>query len=138
MRGKEALHEFDYGAVQLTGSGRMKEHYDRIHSHYLALDNDRVLKVFRQNAGLPAPGPDMGGWYDRDGFVAGLTMGQYISGLARLGAATNDKAAHEKVALRSEEHTSELQSLMRISYAVFCLKKKNNLNTNIAQTHTNK
>src|SRR3546814_2552607 len=31
------------------------------------------------------------------------------------------------LAIRSEEHTSELQSLMRISYAVFCLKKKNNL-----------
>src|SRR3546814_8408691 len=31
-------------------------------------------------------------------------------------------------ASRSEEHTSELQSLMRISYAVFCLKKKNNKN----------
>src|SRR3546814_4503734 len=31
-----------------------------------------------------------------------------------------------KVWTRSEEHTSELQSLMRISYAVFCLKKKNN------------
>src|SRR3546814_3499833 len=31
---------------------------------------------------------------------------------------------------RSEEHTSELQSLMRISYAVFCWKKKNNKNTN--------
>src|SRR3546814_5005381 len=30
---------------------------------------------------------------------------------------------------RSEEHTSELQSLMRISYAVFCLKKKNKPNT---------
>src|SRR3546814_3969100 len=30
------------------------------------------------------------------------------------------------VATRSEEHTSELQSLMRISYAVFCLKKKKN------------
>src|SRR3546814_3765863 len=30
------------------------------------------------------------------------------------------------VGLRSEEHTSELQSLMRISYAVFCLKKKKN------------
>src|SRR3546814_5716127 len=29
---------------------------------------------------------------------------------------------------RSEEHTSELQSLMRISYAVFCLKKKTNVN----------
>src|SRR3546814_8139240 len=30
---------------------------------------------------------------------------------------------------RSEEHTSELQSLMRISYAVFCLKKKKNIST---------
>src|SRR3546814_9626345 len=35
--------------------------------------------------------------------------------------------------LRSEEHTSELQSLMRISYAVFCLKKKNRI-TNIHTT----
>src|SRR3546814_6743575 len=35
-------------------------------------------------------------------------------------------AVHEGLhSLRSEEHTSELQSLMRISYAVFCLKKKN-------------
>src|SRR3546814_4326660 len=32
---------------------------------------------------------------------------------------------HRAVEIRSEEHTSELQSLMRISYAVFCLKKKN-------------
>src|SRR3546814_10020185 len=31
---------------------------------------------------------------------------------------------HDELARRSEEHTSELQSLMRISYAVFCLKKK--------------
>src|SRR3546814_9036066 len=35
-------------------------------------------------------------------------------------------SAHD--AARSEEHTSELQSLMRISYAVFCLKKKNTYN----------
>src|SRR3546814_10229760 len=38
---------------------------------------------------------------------------------ALLGAPVEDR-------LRSEEHTSELQSLMRISYAVFCLKKKTN------------
>src|SRR3546814_1982953 len=37
--------------------------------------------------------------------------------------------------LRSEEHTSELQSLMRNSYAVFCLKKKNN-NKHNNNTHT--
>src|SRR3546814_10318512 len=35
----------------------------------------------------------------------------------------------DRIALRSEEHTSELQSLMRISYAVFCLKKKKKKNT---------
>src|SRR3546814_10722611 len=35
---------------------------------------------------------------------------------------------------RSEEHTSELQSLMRISYAVFCLKKKNQTKQNTATT----
>src|SRR3546814_1102440 len=38
---------------------------------------------------------------------------------------------------RSEEHTSELQSLMRISYAVFCLKKKNNtIHTTYTTHHT--
>src|SRR3546814_10033668 len=47
----------------------------------------------------------------------------------RAAAATADGAVHRAIvdhrhAGRSEEHTSELQSLMRISYAVFCLKKK--------------
>src|SRR3546814_2753385 len=41
----------------------------------------------------------------------------------RLGTPSREKEGDGK---RSEEHTSELQSLMRISYAVFCLKKKNN------------
>src|SRR3546814_2540134 len=41
--------------------------------------------------------------------------------------------AVEQLVFRSEEHTSELQSLMRISYAVFCLKKKI---TNKQSTHT--
>src|SRR3546814_3877177 len=44
----------------------------------------------------------------------------------------------ELLALRSEEHTSELQSLMRISYAVFCLKKKTQITTEhkSENTHT--
>src|SRR3546814_10463475 len=37
---------------------------------------------------------------------------------------------------RSEEHTSELQSLMRISYAVFCLKKKKNKNSKKLEENT--
>src|SRR3546814_7899093 len=46
-----------------------------------------------------------------------------------VGVSFGDRLAREEIAAvthRSEEHTSELQSLMRISYAVFCLKKKNN------------
>src|SRR3546814_10522620 len=46
-----------------------------------------------------------------------------------------------KIVDRSEEHTSELQSLMRISYAVFCLKKKTNIHIikdTIQQTRTHK
>src|SRR3546814_5050467 len=43
----------------------------------------------------------------------------------RAGTADPDPQPLHGTDLRSEEHTSELQSLMRISYAVFCLKKKN-------------
>src|SRR3546814_8153876 len=42
----------------------------------------------------------------------------------RLRWAAGDGSVLRRLYLRSEEHTSELQSLMRISYAVFCLKKK--------------
>lgn len=93
--GIQAAEPFGYDAVRLTG-GAMKAQYDRVHTHYLALDNDRLLKVYRQHAGLPAPGLDMGGWYDADGFVPGHTLGQYISGLARIGASTGDGACHAK------------------------------------------
>src|SRR3546814_1339253 len=43
-------------------------------------------------------------------------------------------AGYKAVDLRSEEHTSELQSLMRISYAVFCLKKKKHTTINKLKT----
>ena len=86
-----------YADVKLTG-GPLKQQYDRIHAHYLALDDDRLLKVYRERAGLPAPGKDMGGWYDLNGFVPGHSLGQYISGLARIGASTGDTACHAKVA----------------------------------------
>jgi uncharacterized protein len=93
---KEPLRQFDYAQVRLKG-GPFADQYDALHAHYLALNNDRLLKVYRQRAGLPAPGADMGGWYDFDGFVPGHSLGQYISGLARIGASTGDVACHEKV-----------------------------------------
>jgi DUF1680 family protein len=93
---REPLRQFEYADVQLTG-GPFAEQYDALQAHYLALSNDRLLKVYRQRAGLNAPGKDMGGWYDLDGFVPGHTLGQYISGLARFGASRGDAACHEKV-----------------------------------------
>jgi DUF1680 family protein len=90
------LQEFNYSDVQLTG-GPLKRQYDHIHQHFLALDNDRLLKVYRQRAGVPAPGDDMGGWYDAEGFVPGHTLGQYISGLARYANATGNPATLAKV-----------------------------------------
>src|SRR3546814_7606249 len=50
-----------------------------------------------------------------------------------LGAFVEDAISLTPHLTRSEEHTSELQSLMRISYAVFCLKKKKNKNTQQTQ-----
>src|SRR3546814_1344311 len=46
-------------------------------------------------------------------------------GAAFLGYEVRTYTTRQRVVRRSEEHTFELQSLMRISYAVFCLKKKN-------------
>jgi uncharacterized protein len=90
------LAEFAYGQVRLTG-GPLKQQYDRVHAAYLALDNDRLLKVYRERAGMKAPGEAMGGWYGSDGFVPGHSLGQYVSGLARLGRSTGDGACHAKV-----------------------------------------
>src|SRR3546814_5046920 len=92
-------------------------------------------------------GPAVGHRIDRFGGRGVLTASSLVfaCGLALLGAAPNlavfalgwgvigmgmgmglyEAAFATLTAIRSEEHTSELQSLMRISYAVFCLKKKN-------------
>src|SRR3546814_1395430 len=62
-----------------------------------------------------------------------IELGASASALANLAKRLGlpmPRAGHwmKKEVGRSEEHTSELQSLMRISYAVFCLKKKKELN----------
>src|SRR3546814_3535326 len=70
------------------------------------------------DAGLQAPGASLSfaqGSHDFESLDRGIGRGDRFETAHRL-----DQY------LRSEEHTSELQSLMRISYAVFCLKKKKN------------
>lgn len=85
----------------------MKRQFEENHSRFLNLDDDRMLKVFRQVAGLAAPGEDMGGWYDLTGFslegndfhgfIAGHTFGQYVSGLARAYAVTGSEPTRAKI-----------------------------------------
>src|SRR3546814_18875636 len=59
------------------------------------------------------------------GDVGGYAAMLFSDGQGAVGGAGIDKHGLDfKTFRRSEEHTSELQSLMRISYAVFCLKKK--------------
>lgn len=100
------LVQFGYGDVTLL-DGPLREQFDTNHAFYLALDEDALLKPYREHAGLPAPGEDMGGWYSwapladlnaaDNGFCPGHTFGQWVSGLSRDYAATGDKATQEKV-----------------------------------------
>src|SRR5205814_9052738 len=89
------LREFFYSQVKLT-EGPLAAMYERTRAHFLKLDEDRLLKVYRQRVGIPAPGRDMGGWYDADGFVPGHLLGQLISGYARIHANTGDPEAAAK------------------------------------------
>jgi uncharacterized protein len=113
MRAAEAVNaastkltQFEYSQVRLL-DGPMLEQFERNHQFFLAMDEDGLLKPFRERAGLPAPGPVMGGWYndspDYDppknmtGYIAGHSFGQYLSGLSRACAVTGDKATQAKV-----------------------------------------
>src|SRR3546814_2769929 len=91
-------------------------------------DNDaRQTRLQTQYAGnlvalAKVPGSDGLNW--GQALAAITSTPAEIMGLgAELGSLKPGRRAD--VVIRSEEHTSELQSLMRISYAVFCLKKKN-------------
>jgi len=87
--------------------GPMLDQFRGHHATLLAMDEDALLKPFRRVAGLPAPGDDLGGWYnasagfdppaDMHGFIPGHSFGQYVSGLARAHAATGDVATKQKV-----------------------------------------
>ena len=56
------LTQFDYKDIQLL-DGPMLDQFQHNHQLFLNLNEDSLLKPFRQLAGLPAPGEDMGGWY---------------------------------------------------------------------------
>src|SRR3546814_6079979 len=100
-----------------------------------AMSNIAAYPLVKRKRRRGNPAPD---W----GIAPGETAGGASVMRGLVGRGTGIGAAPRRLALlvdhrrlgRSEEHTSELQSLMRISYAVFCLKKK----TNTLQNQKNK
>jgi uncharacterized protein len=100
------LDEFGYGDVTMA-PGIAEDQLNQTHAILMALDEDSLLRPFRQTAGKPAPGADLGGWYpyvaDYDykrggpGFAPGCTYGQWISALSRSYAISKSPAVKEKV-----------------------------------------
>src|ERR1035438_1680476 len=112
-----SLSVFDYSQVELLDSP-LRRQFDTNHAFFLHLDDDRMLKIYRQRVGMPAPGADMGGWYDDfcpgahfgqyvsaradmggwyDDFCPGAHFGQYVSALARFARATDSETTRAKV-----------------------------------------
>ena len=101
------LEEFGYGDVLISSEPHEAQRMNT-HSVLMALDEDSLLKPFRQMSGMAAPGADLGGWYtynpDYDyrkgfdeGFAPGCTFGQWVSALARDYAITGEIATRDKV-----------------------------------------
>src|SRR3546814_9205049 len=132
----------DPGAPKCSNAPAPVADTARLHLDYTATSRGEAAEDFRLDrsrrpapAGVHRPGAGAG---RRTGDPRGAAATQRagIRGQAARprGAVEAGAVGHRRTLLglrpRSEEHTSELQSLMRISYAVFCLKKKNN------KTHT--
>ncbi|HEY1462646.1 MAG TPA: beta-L-arabinofuranosidase domain-containing protein [Terriglobales bacterium] len=121
------LSVFNYSQVQLL-DGPMREQFDHNHDLFLHLDEDALLKPFREREGMPAPGPDMGGWYDNGNdfsppedfhaFIPGHSFGQYLSGLSRAYAVTGSKPTQEKIhrLVRGFAETVEPQGKFYVGY----------------------
>jgi hypothetical protein len=103
----EPLQEVGYGDV-LMASDLHESQLRNSHAVLMALNEDSLLKPFRQMSGMPAPGDDLGDWYIYNpkydyvngfdkGLSSGCTFGQWISALARIYAITGDTATREKV-----------------------------------------
>src|SRR3546814_9438169 len=112
-----------WGRVLPEGTGRVNEagldFYERLVDALLENGIEPLLTLHHWD--LPAALDDRGGWLNRD---SADWFADYASVMVRRLDGRVRKWVTLNEPWRSEEHTSELQSLMRISYAVFCLKKK--------------
>ncbi len=107
---RPVLENFREGGVRLL-DGMLKRQQDATRDYYFNISDDSALKGFRQRAGLPAPGEQLGGWYGgdvppprpedwpRQVFSRGdmfNAFGQWLSGMARMYRARGDRAMLDK------------------------------------------
>jgi DUF1680 family protein len=127
------LQEFGYGDVTLHSELHEKQFADT-HTLLMDLSEDSLLKPFRQMSGQPAPGNDLGGWYDyvpgnlRDdgaGFAPAATFGQWVSALARMYAVNGDAATREKVSrlIRLYAHTISTEQYTKNRFPAYFYDK---------------
>lgn len=101
------LRQFAYGDVQFEKDCLPQKQFDHTMSVLLHQSDDSILKPFRLRSGLPAPGNELGGWYDEDpsysleggnehGFAPGHSFGQWVSSFCRAYAITGDMKYKEK------------------------------------------
>jgi hypothetical protein len=101
------LSEFGYGDVSLS-SDLHESQLMTTHAVLMALSEDSLLKPLREMSGMPAPGENLGGWYDYDphydyrnhtdyAFAPACTFGQWVSALARAYAINGDEETRQKV-----------------------------------------
>src|SRR3546814_1471313 len=105
----------DVCSSDLTIHSRCREHMGAVDGHTLRLVDRRRIAVIKVAIIFHV---------ERD---TASIIGAHRHALLAYALDRPERAVFD---LRSEEHTSELQSLMRISYAVFCLKKKNHILNN--------
>lgn len=100
------LQEFGYGDVTLFSELHEKQLHET-QTVLMNLSEDSLMKPFREMAGQPAPGAELGGWYIYDpnydyhtfdaGFASSATFGQWVSALARGYAISKSPEVREKV-----------------------------------------
>lgn len=86
------IEPFDYKGVRLLPS-RWQKQYQEARNFYLSIPDDNILHGYRAATNLPAPGQALGGWCSRD---SSIVFGQWLSGMARMHRATNDKEIRDK------------------------------------------
>jgi DUF1680 family protein len=90
------LSEFGYAQVHLA-PGPLLRQFEENHQLLLNMNEDSLLRPFRVREGLPAPGTEMGGWYNTDAFAPACPFGQWLSALSRFYAATGDESTRAKI-----------------------------------------